>query len=108
MSLINAKMIEIFHGEDNVFPSFDESIDDTKNHYQQEFLNSLLPNGLPPHKLILKKDCPIMLLKHLDPSNGFCNGTRMVCRDFEKHMIFAEIAMDQHISKHVSSYHTYL
>ena len=59
-----------------------------KNYYEQEFLNSLLPNGFPPHKLILKKGCPIMLLRNLDPSNGLCNGTRIVCRDFGKHVIF--------------------
>ena len=42
-----------------------------------------------------------MLLRNLDPSNDLCNGTRMVCRDFGKHVIFTEIAMGQHIGKHV-------
>ena len=46
-------------------------MDDTQNYYQEEFLNTLTPNGLPPHKLVLKKNCPIMLLRNLDPSNGF-------------------------------------
>ncbi|XP_022156991.1 uncharacterized protein LOC111023820 [Momordica charantia] len=53
-------------GEVTTFKSFDEAMDDTNAYYQEEFLNSLLPNGIPPHKLTLKVNCPIMLLRNLD------------------------------------------
>ena len=32
---------------------------------------------MPLAHLELKVDCPIMLLRNLDPSNGLCNGTRL-------------------------------
>ncbi|KAL0553769.1 hypothetical protein IC582_007673 [Cucumis melo] len=76
---LNEEMIKLFPGESTTFISFDQTIDDTNSYYQEEFLNSLLPNGIPQHKLILKVNCPIMLLRNLDPSNGLCNGTRLVC-----------------------------
>lgn len=37
----------------------------------------------------------IILLRNLDPSNGLCNGTRKVCREFHKNIIYAEIAIDK-------------
>ena len=94
---ISERMIELFPSS----MSYDEAIDDTHNYYQEKFLNSLLPNGVPPHKLFLKKDCPVILLRNLDPGNGLCNGTRMVCRKFRKNIIYAEIATGQNAGKKV-------
>ncbi|XP_021683807.2 uncharacterized protein LOC110667308 [Hevea brasiliensis] len=98
---LNQKMIQIFPKESKIFASFDEAVDDTNNYYQEEFLNILLPNGLPPHRLELKVNCPIILLRNLDPSNGSCNGTRMVCKRFSTNVIHAEITVGQHSGKHV-------
>ena len=42
-----------------------------------EFLNTL-NEGMPPHELRLKRGAPIMLLRNIDPSNGLCNGTRLI------------------------------
>ncbi|KAL7137613.1 hypothetical protein ABFS83_10G105100 [Erythranthe nasuta] len=98
---LNDKLISMFPGEARTFQSFDEAIDDTNNNYEEDFLNSLTPNGLPPHKLVLKRNCPIILLRNLDPSNGLCNGTRMVCRNFKSNVIDAEIVFGQHVGKHV-------
>ena len=92
---ISERMIELFPSS----MSYDEAIDDTHNYYHEEFLNSLLPNGVPPHKLFIKKDCPVILLRNLDPGNGLCNGTRMVCRKFRKNIIYAEIATRQNAGK---------
>jgi ATP-dependent DNA helicase PIF1 len=71
-------------------------VDDPNNYYPSEFLNTLTPNGLPPHVLKLKVGCPIMLLRNIDPANGLCNGTRLVVRGFQKNSIDAEIVLGQY------------
>lgn len=81
--------------------SYDEAIDKDSSHFQPEFLNMLVPNGIPPHELILKKNCPIILLRNLNPAEGLCNGTRLICRQFEKNVIDAEIAIGEHAGKRV-------
>ena len=43
-----------------------------------EYLHTLLPPGLPPHTLVLKRGIPIMLLRNLNPYRGLCNGTRLI------------------------------
>ncbi|XP_020266115.1 ATP-dependent DNA helicase PIF1-like [Asparagus officinalis] len=101
VDILNDRIIKQFPGEEKEFYRFDEAVDDTNHHYQPEFLNTLLPNGLPPHKLVLKKHCPIILLRNLDPTNGLCNGTRMVCQDFNCNIIHAKITMGQHAGKEV-------
>ncbi|KAL5546675.1 hypothetical protein UlMin_006362 [Ulmus minor] len=66
--------------------------DNTEQSFQEEFLNTLTPNGIPPHELILKRNCPVILLQNLNASEGLCNGTRLICRDFQSNVIDAEIA----------------
>src|SRR3954465_3394426 len=61
-----------------------------------EFLNSLTIGGFLPHKLSLKIGSPIILLHNLNPSDGLCNGTRLICRAFQKHIIEAEIITGKH------------
>ncbi|XP_020696595.2 uncharacterized protein LOC110109740 [Dendrobium catenatum] len=96
---LNQKLIKIFPGDDVTYFSFDSVTDDSSNLYQVEFLNSLTPNGLPPHRLTLKKNCPIMLLRNLDPSNGSCNRTRMICKSFKNNVVVARISMGQFSGK---------
>ena len=56
-----------------------------------EFLNSLTPNGLPPHKLILKKGSIIILLRNINLSDGLCNGTRLKVKELLQYCICAEM-----------------
>jgi hypothetical protein len=93
---INLKMIDRFQGEEMIYHSFDSVEDDPHNYYPPEFLNTLTPNGLPPHMLKLKINCPIILLRNIDPADGLCNGTRLVVRGFQKNAIDAEIVLGQH------------
>nr|XP_009784814.1 PREDICTED: ATP-dependent DNA helicase PIF1-like [Nicotiana sylvestris] len=98
---LNEMLIAKFPGESRTFLSFDSAEDDTNNYYQEEYLNTLTPSGLPPHKLVLKKNALIMLLRNLDPTNGLSNGTRMICGGFDNNIIHAEIMMGENASKHV-------
>jgi hypothetical protein len=93
------KMIGRFHGDEMVYHSFDRAVDDPHNYYPEEFLNTLTPNGLPPHVLKLKIGCPVILLRNIDPANGLCNGTRLIIRGFQKNTIDAEIMLGQHAEK---------
>uniref|UniRef100_A0A8I6XFF0 ATP-dependent DNA helicase n=2 Tax=Hordeum vulgare subsp. vulgare TaxID=112509 RepID=A0A8I6XFF0_HORVV len=97
---INTRMIERFQGED-IYHSFDSAEDDPHGYYAPEFLNNLTPNGLPPHALKLKINCPIILLRNIDPTNGLCNGTRLVVRGFQRNAIDAEIVLGQHAGRRV-------
>ncbi|WVZ77530.1 hypothetical protein U9M48_025388 [Paspalum notatum var. saurae] len=52
--MINTRMIDRFQGEQIMYHSFDTTVYDPNNYYPSEFLNTLTPNGLPPHVLKLK------------------------------------------------------
>jgi ATP-dependent DNA helicase PIF1 len=98
---LNDLLLDRFPGEAKIYYSFDSAVDDTHNHYPPEFLNSLTPNGLPPHILRLKINYPVILLRNLDPSNGLCNGTRLILREFQDNAIDAEIIGGQHAGMRV-------
>ncbi|XP_071719442.1 uncharacterized protein [Rutidosis leptorrhynchoides] len=44
-----------FPGEEKEYVSFDETIDPNDQTQYEDFLHSLTPNGMPPHKLALKR-----------------------------------------------------
>ena len=46
--------------------------------FNTEYLNTLKPNGFPPHILILKPGMPMMILRNINPRQGLCNGTRVI------------------------------
>ncbi|XP_021312013.1 ATP-dependent DNA helicase PIF1-like [Sorghum bicolor] len=101
VDMINMKMISRFQGDEMVYHSFDSAVDDPHNHYPSEFLNTLTPNGLPPHVLKLKIGCPIILLRNIDPAGGLCNGTRLVVQGFQRNIIDAEIMVGDHAGKRI-------
>ncbi|XP_042958174.1 ATP-dependent DNA helicase PIF1-like [Carya illinoinensis] len=98
---INALLIHKFSGELKRYYSFDEAIDTSEQSIMEDFLNTLTPNGLPPHELLLKINCPIMLLININPSEGLCNGTCLICRAFDQNVIDAKIAVGHHSGKRV-------
>jgi hypothetical protein len=93
---INARMIDRFPGKATVFYSFDSVDDDKRNNYPQDFLNSITPNGLPSHELRIKINCPLILLRNLDLCSGLCNGTHLVVKAVDKHILDAEIVNGTH------------
>ena len=97
---LNASMIDKFLGEENVYHSFNSVVDDSRNNYPIDFLNSITPNGLPLRELKIKTNYPMILLRNLDPNN-LCNGRRLMVRAFQDNAIDAEIVGGQHAGKRV-------
>jgi ATP-dependent DNA helicase PIF1 len=93
---INARMIDIFLGKATIFYSFDSVDDDERSNYPQDFLNSITPNGLPPHELRIKINCPLILLLNLDLRSGLCNKTSLVVRAVDKHILDVVIVNGKH------------
>ncbi|XP_075092425.1 uncharacterized protein LOC142172657 [Nicotiana tabacum] len=80
---INDRLIAQFPKEAKTFIAMDETVEPNDQSQFEDFLYSLNPAGLPPCKLILKENCPVMLLRNLNPCEGLCNGTRLICCDFK-------------------------
>ncbi|CAB5127102.1 unnamed protein product [Rhizophagus irregularis] len=95
---VNTIIMDQFPGEAVEYYSANiiEEQTNPEHQYPIEFLNSLTIGGLPPHKLSLKIGSPIILLRNLNPSDGLCNGTRLICHSFQKHVIEAEIITGKH------------
>ena len=75
---LNEDILAKFPGEEKILMSADSVTTDDGLAYPVEYLNSLNVSGLPLAKLALKPGCPLMLLRNIDPTNGLCNGTRMI------------------------------
>ncbi|XP_029054764.2 uncharacterized protein LOC114882051 [Osmia bicornis bicornis] len=74
---INNIILQKLVGESKEYRSIDTVLNtEDAVHYPLEFLNSLNPEGFPPHNLQLKVGAPIILLRNLNPPN-LCNGTRL-------------------------------
>jgi ATP-dependent DNA helicase PIF1 len=82
----------MFPGEERVYLSAD-SIEDasTTAAFPTEFLNMLTPSGMPCHKMRLKLNCPVILMRNINASEGLCNGTRMLIRRMQNHLLDCEI-----------------
>ena len=83
---INSWLTVKFPGEEKVFKSCD-STDEFNQEFQSEFINTINLPGMPPHKLVLKKGMPVMLLRNLDQKNGHCNGVKYVIQNMQDHVI---------------------
>ena len=76
---LNEVMVRMSPGKEVHLRSAD-SVDNEQDarSFSVEYCNTLEPTGLPRHKVTLKPGVPVMLIRNLDPSNGLCNGTRLI------------------------------
>lgn len=100
---INNKVMTRFNsGESKVYLSADAVGDPSQaNLYPTEFLNTLTPSGLPPHKLYLKYNAPIILLRNLNPREGLLNGTRLRVLNLGDRVMEAQIMIGRNKGKRV-------
>ncbi|GAA0157949.1 hypothetical protein LIER_38552 [Lithospermum erythrorhizon] len=71
------KLINRIPGQEVVYIS-----DDRAKHLIDEgdyvdYLNNLEPKGLPQHRLVLKKNCPVILLRNINPVEGQFKGNHV-------------------------------
>ncbi|XP_012829401.1 PREDICTED: uncharacterized protein LOC105950580 [Erythranthe guttata] len=90
---LNDLLMERFPGKMKEYVSFNATTDPLQQGEYADYLNTVSAGGLPPNILKLKKNCPIMLLRNLNPIQGLCNGTRLICRELSDNFIKAEIAV---------------
>src|SRR5690606_25647531 len=81
---ISNRVLERMQGCERVYTSVDDADCDEgvdSNNFQIEFLNTMTPQGYPPHELHIKKGAIVMLLRNLRINRGLCNGTRLLVED---------------------------
>ncbi|XP_021743005.1 uncharacterized protein LOC110709098 [Chenopodium quinoa] len=97
---INTFMIEKFPGCAVTYKSFDAVVNDTCSIYPKNLLTSCA-QVVSPHELVLKENCPVILLRNLLPSSGLCNGTRLICRKFFPNVIQCTIVVGHYKGEEV-------
>lgn len=104
MMSVNNHIITSIAGQSHDFFSTDDVVSDDPNditNFPVEYLNVQHPSGMPPHKLTLKPDSIVMLLRNLDPENGLSNGTRLMVNQLLENAIVATIISDSHQGEEV-------
>ena len=98
VNMLNNKILNLINSEAVIYYSIDHAthkgVDQTDENihlnYPIEMLNNIR-EGLPPHKIILKVNAIIMLIRNLSIVDGLCNGTRLKVTKLYKYNIEAEI-----------------
>ncbi|GBN39364.1 hypothetical protein AVEN_63674-1 [Araneus ventricosus] len=91
VSVKNKQLLQELPGSVHVYKSIDTKcrINDAFN-YKIEFLNTLVPPGVPSNTLQLRIGAPIILLRNLYPPS-LCNGTRLRIKKLMTNIIEAPI-----------------
>lgn len=91
---VNERVLGTLPGEVRTYISADSvkcDNEEERQNYPTEFLNSLTPSGMPPHRLNLKVNAVVMLLRNLSLRQGLCNGTRLRVTHLHSNCIQATI-----------------
>lgn len=92
--LINNDILNRIPGEEKVYCSYDKMISDNENemnNYPVEFLNTINAGGLPSHRLVLKVNCIVLLIRNLNTKEALVNGTRMRIKVLHRNAIDCEV-----------------
>ncbi|XP_052826886.1 uncharacterized protein LOC128248760 [Octopus bimaculoides] len=80
-------VLKMYLSTDSVSCNNEEEV----QNYPFEFINSLTPSGMPPHRLNSKVGAIVMLLRNLSISQGLCNGTCMKVQRLHEHCVEASL-----------------
>ena len=95
VSELNNDVLQTIGGDARTFISIDhaeQGADDEAFHMDVEYLHTLEASGVPPARLTLKIGAPVMLMRNMNPANGFCNGTRCIVKRIHSRSLDVEIA----------------
>ncbi|KAJ0799663.1 putative DNA helicase Pif1, P-loop containing nucleoside triphosphate hydrolase [Helianthus annuus] len=94
---INKIVLNLTPGETRSYISYDSMVPYAQNTtdvdalYPQEYLNELSFPGIPPHRLDIKINTPVMLIRNINQTLGLCNGTRLLISQLLPTIIEARI-----------------
>jgi hypothetical protein len=57
--------------------------------FTDEYLATVLPSGVPPHVLTLKKNTVALLIMNLAPDDGLTNGTKLIIDEIVSPVLLA-------------------
>ena len=86
---MNEKIIAKLPGEEklyksiNFIPNKHQYNFDVDALFTEEYLSEQNPSGCPPHKLRLKVNTIVMLIRNINTTIGLCNGTRMIIEEMK-------------------------
>ena len=55
-----------------------------------DILNKINSSGIPPHRLALKPNAPLIIIRNLNLKRKIFNGTRCIAKNINKHIIHAK------------------
>jgi PIF1 helicase. len=91
-------------GEQRTYHRYDKIIcdnDNAINNYPVEFLNSLTISGLPPHKIVLKVNCIVLLIRNLNTMEALVNGRRIRIKFMHCNAIDCEVLTGTALNKRI-------
>ncbi|XP_044591981.1 ATP-dependent DNA helicase pif1-like [Cotesia glomerata] len=96
VDIINEQVVELLNETtEKIYTAIDstENCDDgdMTDAILPEYLNTLNPPNFPPHKLRLRKNTIVMLIRNLNLSEGLCNGTRLMVLDLSTNVLRCNI-----------------
>jgi ATP-dependent DNA helicase PIF1 len=99
---INNTVLQMLVGITRIYSSADSAFNDAgivNDAIPNEYLNTIAVPGMPLHETMLKTNCPIILLRNLNPHEGLCNGTRLIITAMAERVIEAQILAGSHAGK---------
>ncbi|XP_012853866.1 PREDICTED: uncharacterized protein LOC105973391 [Erythranthe guttata] len=104
VEFVNEYLCSLLPGEEKLYLSADSMCNDEMSSeenaqiYTTEFLNTVSCSGLPSHRLKLKENVPVMLIRNIDQARGLCNGTRLQVVRMGTHVLSCKVLSGKNTS----------